>query len=94
MALYVRSNFRTYRNITRLADKIGQRFYAYDKYGLREPLAKAQTDQRILLKVHPRYKDNYPRFLQVIQNIPFRETAVSRRIRLQRRRCAIGNGRR
>ena len=84
MALYVRSNFRTYRNITRLADKIGQRFYAYDKYGLREPLAKAQTDQRILLKVHPRYKHNYPRFLQVIQNIPFRETAVSRRIRLQR----------
>ena len=84
MALYVRSNFRTYRNITRLADKIGQRFYAYDEYGLREPLAKAQTDQRILLKVHPLYKHNYPRFLQVIQNIAFRETAVSRRVRLQR----------
>jgi hypothetical protein len=84
MALYVRSNFRTYRNITRLADKIGQRFYAYDQYGLREPLAKAQTDQRILLKVHPKYKHNYPRFLQVIQNIAFRETAVSRRVRLQR----------
>ncbi|NQV22923.1 MAG: flagellar basal body P-ring protein FlgI [Rhodopirellula sp.] len=84
MALYVRSNFRTYRNITRLADKIGQRFYAYDEYGLREPLAKAQTDQRILLKVHPLYKHNYPRFLQVVQNIAFRETAVSRRVRLQR----------
>ena len=84
MALYVRSNFRTYRNITRLADKIGQRFYAYDEYGLREPLAKAQTDQRILLKVHPRYKHNYPRFLQVVQNIAFRETAVSRRVRLKR----------
>lgn len=84
MALYVRSNFRTYRNITRLADKIGQRFFAYDEYGLREPLAKAQTDQRILLKVHPLYKHNYPRFLQVVQNIAFRETAVSRRVRLQR----------
>lgn len=84
MALYVRSNFRTYRNITRLADRIGQRFYAYDDYGLREPLAKAQTDQRILLKVHPLYKHNYPRFLQVVQNIAFRETAVSRRVRLKR----------
>lgn len=84
MALYVRSNFRTYRNITRLADKIGRRFYAYDEYGLREPLAKAQTDQRILLKVHPLYRHNYPRFLQVVQNIAFRETAVSRRIRLKR----------
>jgi hypothetical protein len=84
MALYVRSNFRTYRNITRLAAKIGRRFYAYDQYGLREPLAKAQTDQRILLKVHPLYRHNYPRFLQVVQNIAFRETAVSRRVRLKR----------
>ncbi|MDA1162563.1 MAG: flagellar basal body P-ring protein FlgI [Planctomycetota bacterium] len=84
MALFVRSNFRTYRNITRLADRIGKRFYAYDSYGLREPLAKAQTDQRILLKVHPLYKHNYPRFLQVIQNIAFRETSVSQRVRLQR----------
>ncbi len=43
MALYVRSNFRTYRNITRLADKIGQRFYAYDKYGLRETAGQSSN---------------------------------------------------
>lgn len=84
MALYVKTDFRTYRNITRLADRIGQRFFAYNEYGLREPLAKAQTDQRILLKVQPRYKNNYPRYLQVVQNIAFRETAVSRRVRLKR----------
>lgn len=84
MALYVKSDFRTYRNITRLADKIGERFFAFNRYGTQEPLAKAQTDQRIILKVHPAYKDNYPRYLQVIQNIAFRETPVARRVRMKR----------
>jgi hypothetical protein len=84
MALYVKSDFRTYRNITRLADKIGERFFAYNEYGVQESLARPQTDQRIILKIHPSYKNNYPRYLQVIQNIAFRETAVSRRVRMKR----------
>jgi hypothetical protein len=84
MALYVKSDFRTYRNITRLAEKIGERFFAYNEYGIQESLAKPQTDQRIILKIHPNYKNNYPRYLQVIQNIAFRETAVSRRVRMKR----------
>lgn len=84
MALYVKSDFRTYRNITRLADKIGERFFDFNEYGTQEPLAKPQTDQRIILSVHPNYKNNYPRYLQVIQNIAFRETAVSRRVRMKR----------
>ena len=84
MALYVKSDFRTYRNITRLADRIGERFFAYNEYGTQEPLSKPQTDQRIILKVHPNYRNNYPRYLQVIQNIAFRETPVSRRIRMKR----------
>ena len=84
MALYVRTDFRTYRNITRLADRIGRRFFAYDRHGIREPLAEAQTDQRILLKVHPRYLENYPRFLQVVRNIAFRESTVAQRVRMKR----------
>lgn len=84
MALYVRSDFRTYRNITRLADKIGDRFFDYNEYGTPEALAKPQTDQRIVLSVHPNYKNNYPRYLQVIQNIAFRETPVARRVRTKR----------
>jgi hypothetical protein len=83
MALYVKSDFRTYRNITRLSEKIGERYFAYNEYGIQESLAKPQTDQRIILKIHPNYKNNYPRYLQVIQNIAFRETAVSRRVRMK-----------
>lgn len=84
MALYVKTDYRTYRNITRLADRIGLRFSAYDRYGVKEPLAKAQTDQRIMLKVHPRYKENYPRYLQVVQSIAFKESPVAQRVRMKR----------
>jgi hypothetical protein len=84
MALYVKSDFRTYRNVTRLAERIGLRFSAYDRVGIKEPLAKAQTDQRILLKVHPNYREDYPRYMRVIQQIPFRESAVAQRVRVKR----------
>ena len=84
MALYVKTDFRTFRNITRLTERIGTRFFAYDKYGVTEPLADAQTDQRIILKLHPSYENNYPRYLQVIQAIAFRESSVAQRVRMKR----------
>lgn len=82
--LDLRSEFRGYRNVTRIANRIGKRFYGYNRHGLREPLAEAKTDQRIVLKLHARYKDNYPRYLQVIRNMDFRETPVKRRVRIQK----------
>ena len=84
MALYVKSDFRTFRNVTRLADRIGLRFSAYDRYGVKEPLAKAQTDQRIILQVHPSYREDFPRYMQVVQAIAFRESAVAQRVRVKR----------
>ena len=84
MALYVKSDFRTYRNVTRLAERIGLRFSAYDRVGIKEPMAKAQTDQRILLKVHPNYREDYPRYMRVIQSIAFRESSVAQRVRVKR----------
>ena len=84
MALYVKSDFRTYRNVTRLAERIGLRFSAYDRVGIKEPMARAQTDQRIVLKVHPNYREDYPRYMRVIQSIAFRESAVAQRVRVKR----------
>ena len=84
MAIYVRTEYRTLRHIRKLSQRIGERFFAYDKFGVREPLAKPKTDQRILLKVHPSYRQNFPRYLRVIENIAYRETSVQRRVRMQR----------
>ncbi|HLQ44213.1 MAG TPA: HEAT repeat domain-containing protein, partial [Planctomycetaceae bacterium] len=84
LRIQLRSDFRSVRQSRRIASKIADRFFAYNDSGLREPLAKALTDQTIELKVLPRYKDNYPRYLQVIRNIAFRETPVARHVRIEK----------
>lgn len=86
MALFLRNDFRSVRNSHRIASRIGQRFHQYDEYGLKEPLAEAVTDRKIELKILRRYKENFPRFLQVVRNIAFRETAVARRVRMKKLR--------
>lgn len=84
LRIQLRSDFRSVRQSKRIADKIGQRFFNYNESGLREPLAKALTDQTIELKVLPRYKDNYPRYREVIRNIAFRESPVARHVRMEK----------
>ena len=64
--------------------RIGTRYFTYNSHGLREPLAEAKTDQRIVLSIPPKYKDNYPRYLQVIRNIAFRETNIAKRVRMEK----------
>ncbi len=84
MRLYMKEDVRSVRNATRIASRIGTRFFNYDRYGHREPLAKAKSDKRIILKIHPAYKDNFSRYVQIIQNISFRETEVEQQVRIER----------
>jgi flagellar basal body P-ring protein FlgI len=91
LALYLRHDFRSIRNSQRLAEVIGRRFHDFDEYGIKKPMAKAKTDQKLVLNVHPRYKDNYPRYLQVIRHMAFRETTVGARVRSQKLQEQIFN---
>jgi hypothetical protein len=81
--VYLRNDVRSERNSVRVANAIGRRFFDYDKHGQRVPLAEAKTDQKIVLKVMPKYRDNYPRYLEVIRKIAFRETDVARAVRIR-----------
>jgi flagellar basal body P-ring protein FlgI len=81
--LYLRNDFRNERNTVRIAAAIGRRFFDYDKHGQRIPLAEAKTDTKIVLKVMPKYRDNYPRYLDVVRKIAFRETEVARAVRIR-----------
>ncbi|MFQ5731821.1 MAG: flagellar basal body P-ring protein FlgI [Planctomycetaceae bacterium] len=87
--LDLRSDFRGVRNAGRIATRIGKRFFSYNRSGLNKPLAEAKTDQRIELKVQPRYRDNYPRYLQVIRHINFKENNIQRRLRIQKLRTQL-----
>ena len=84
LAVYLKNEYRSIRNTTRIADAIGKRFHHFDEYGSKKPMAVAKTDQKLVLDIHPHYKENYPRYLQVIRHIAFRETPLNQRIRMQR----------
>ena len=84
LQLYLRNDFRSERNAVRVATAIGRRFFEYDKHGQQMALAEAKTDQQIKLKVLSKYRDNYPRYLDVIRRIAFKETDVARQVRMKR----------
>ena len=88
LGLYVRSDLRSVRTTKKIADQIGKRFH-YHEHGIKKPLAKAKTDQHVELKVHPRYKENYIRYVHVIRNIALDESAVERRERMERLRKSL-----
>ena len=54
-------------------------------------VAKAETDQKIELKVLSKYRDNYPRYLDVIRKIAFRETPLAKQVRMKTLRWELLN---
>lgn len=84
MSLFLRNDFRNVRNAKRIAGRIGLRFHQHDRHGIRQSLAEAMTDQKIVLQIQDRYTDNFPRYIQVVNRIPFRETTAGRRIRMEK----------
>jgi flagellar basal body P-ring protein FlgI len=60
-------------NASRIANAVNRRFYTFEK-GVQTGVAKAKTDKFVELIVHPRYKDNIARYVQVVQAIAIQET--------------------
>lgn len=83
LAIALRSEYSSGRNSRRVATAIGQRFHGHDDAGIAIPMAEAKTDELIVLRVPDEYRHNYPRYINVIENIALNETAISRRVRLQ-----------
>lgn len=79
----VRSEYRSVRMTSQIASRIGQRFHDYDEYGIQKPMAEAKNDYILELKVHERYRDNYPRYLQCIRHLALTESPVERHLRMQ-----------
>ncbi|MBD3676550.1 MAG: flagellar basal body P-ring protein FlgI [Planctomycetaceae bacterium] len=84
MSLMLRKAYQSERMAYRVANRVGTRFFDYEIGGQRVPLAEAKNNKRIELKIHSRYKDNYPRYLSVIRNMSLNESEVAERVRMQR----------
>lgn len=83
IGLYVRNEFKSQRQTRKISDRIGARFHYHDR-GVKKGMANPKTDQHIELTIHPKYKDNYVRYLQVIRRIAMNETPVQQRRRIER----------
>lgn len=70
----------------RLAAQIGQavnsRFHTFHR-GIKQGVATPKSDERIDLKIHPRYKDNIARYIRVVRAIPLKETPAEQELRIE-----------
>jgi flagellar basal body P-ring protein FlgI len=64
-------------NSSRIANAVNKRFHTFQN-GIKVGVAKAKTDEYIELTVHPRYKDNINRYVQVVRALAISESAAQR----------------
>lgn len=83
MSVELRREYANHRMSTRIAKRVSDRFYDYDRSGIQRPLATAKTDSQLELKLHSRYRDNYPRYLQCVRHIALRESSVEKNLRMK-----------
>jgi hypothetical protein len=77
---------KSVRTAALVGQAINRRFHTFSR-GIKAGVANPRTDERIDLKVHPRYKDNLARYLRVVRAVPLQESVkeqVSRLTLLER----------
>jgi flagellar basal body P-ring protein FlgI len=73
LGLVLKPDHKSVFNAARIETVVNRRFHTFNK-GVKTGVAKARTDQYIELAVHPRYKDNIGRYMQVVRAIALRES--------------------
>jgi len=81
LGLVLKPGRRHVLNSSRIANAVNKRFHFLHN-GIKSGVAKAKTDEFIELAVHPRYKDNIRRYVDVVRAIGIRESATQRAERL------------
>ncbi|MEN6458945.1 MAG: flagellar basal body P-ring protein FlgI [Thermoguttaceae bacterium] len=66
---------------SKVANAVNKRFHTI-RNGVKIGMAKAINDQLVELQVHPRYKDNIARYMQVVRALPLSESAPERMKRI------------
>jgi len=82
LGLMIKPDERSVQTAAEIGTAINQRFHLR-RHGLPAGVATPKTDRYIELTIHPRYKDNVPRYFQVIRSLALSESAAQRQMRLQ-----------
>jgi flagellar basal body P-ring protein FlgI len=81
LAMVLSRKNQTVVNSSRVADAVNHRFHTY-RNGLQIGMAKALNNEMIELQVHPRYKDNILRYVEVVRSLALVESSQQRMQRL------------
>lgn len=81
MGLYIAPEDKSARLATQIGQAINRRFHAFVR-GIKQGVANPKSDERIDLKIHPRYKDNLARYIRVVRSIPIKESPAEQVARL------------
>ena len=83
LEVVLRNEYRGLKTSQRIESAISNRLHHYNRFGQRIAMAEAKTDLMLELMVHPLYRNNFPRYQQMIRSIALRETDVARRMRME-----------
>ncbi|MBI2824198.1 MAG: flagellar basal body P-ring protein FlgI [Planctomycetia bacterium] len=81
LALVLKPDHRSVAASAHVGSAVNRRFHTF-QVGLKQGVANPKDDQHVELIVHPRYKDNVERYMQVVRAIPIRESAAQQVARL------------
>jgi hypothetical protein len=83
--LIMKPDYRSPYLTARIDQSINKRFQIFEN-GLNKDAATAKTDTKIEIRLHPTYKDNVARYMQILQSIALYENEVNRNKRIDRLR--------
>ena len=81
LGLVVNHQNKSVRVSQEIAASINRRFHTFVN-GRKQGVATPKTDEFIDLLIHPRYKDNVPRYMQLVHNVAISEQPAERQARL------------
>ncbi len=83
LKVILRNENRGLKTSKRIENAISSRLHHYNRSGHRISMAEAKTDLMIELRVHPLYRNNFPRYQQMIRSIAYKESDIGRRLRTE-----------
>jgi flagellar basal body P-ring protein FlgI len=82
LGLVVRPSYKSVEMSKRIGAVINTRFHTFDRHGIKTGVATPKEDDFLELRIHPRYRTNIARFIQVIRSIPVSESPTERVARI------------
>lgn len=82
LGLVISNQQKSVRVSQAIANSINHRFHTFAN-GRKQGVATPKTDEFVDLLIHPRYKDNIARYVQLVRNVAIDETPADRQARLQ-----------